>query len=271
MSKRFFLLLAATPFFLSGCALPSNVQSVWDGAVSLFDTVKHIGVSVDTNTKQHTVIVPGYGAPVAGNTTYEGYITEVANYVNDTNNDVDAVVFTGSYSSLQDTSEAESMNSYFNSLVDTDTLSGRGVRVYKEECAIVSWQNITYTEELLTADGISPDSIILFGDTARGDKLKTFASFVFNKDVSVPDSAQELLTNGVNYTDIDFRGYDFGNAAMTEAQRNAAFAAEIAGAYDATIGNEILEERIEDWTEEFGYDVADNLVEKGCEQYEGFR
>jgi hypothetical protein len=136
MRTRSLALLLSIPLLCAGCSAPSSAQDAWNGLVSAFDTVKQVGVSVDTAAKQHTLIVPGYGAPVAGNDTYEQYIQSVADYVNDTANDVDAVVFTGSYTSREDLSEAEAMNSYFNSIVDTDALLARGVRVYKEECAI---------------------------------------------------------------------------------------------------------------------------------------
>ncbi len=45
----------------------------------------------------------------------------------------------------------------------------------------------------------------------------------------------------------------------------------MAGAYDTELGNEILEQRINQWTDDFDYDVADNLVAKGCSQFSGFQ
>lgn len=219
----------------------------------------------------HTVIVPGYGAPVAGNTTYEGYIDAVAEYVGDEENNVNSVVFTGSYSTLQNTSEAESMNNYFNSVVDTSALQTRGIKVLKEECAIVSWQNISNSKDVLAEYSIAPGKVTVFGDKNRKDKLQSFATYKFNEDQDIPDSAKDLLDGGLYYTEINFQGYDFGNSADSEDERNAKFAAESAAAYDAELGNELLKLRIGQWTSEFGYDVADNLVAKGCAEYKGFR
>lgn len=254
-------LIIVLPLSFSGCTLIDKAKTVWH----------KIDVQVAPRLEQHTVIVPGYGAPVAGNPGYETYIQKVADFIEDANNSVDAIVFTGSYSSLEDTSEATSMKSYFDRIADTDALNSRGIDIYTEQCAIVSWQNITYTKSLLTEKGITPTKVTVFGDANREDKLKTFASVVFNKDVDLPDSAKELLTQGVNYTNIDWQGYYFGEDARSEQERNALFAIEIAGAYDAELGNTILRQRIDSWTTEFGYDVADNLVAKGCTQYEGFR
>ncbi len=266
-----FAVLGCIVLLGSGCVVTDKASSLWDKAKSLVGIVDDVDVNPLTAGDQHTVIVPGYGAPVAGNDGYEGYIQKVADFVNDEVNGVDAVVFSGGYTILENTSEAESMNSYFNGIVDTEALRARGVRVYKEECAILSLQNITYSEELLTKEGIAPDVVTVFGDVNREDKLKAYASVVFNKDFDVPDTAQGLITEGVNYTDVAFRGYDFGDSVQSEEKRNAIFAAEIVGAYDTVIGNEIIKQRINDWTKEFGYDIADNLFVKGCTQYEGFR
>lgn len=257
----FAALLIFLPLSFSGCTLVDKAKALWH----------KIDVRVTPRLEQHTVIVPGYGAPVAGNPGYEAYIQKVVDFVEDTNNAVDVVVFTGSYSTLEDTSEAASMKSYFNRIADTNALNSSGVDIYTEQCAIVSWQNITYTKSLLTEKSITPTKVTVFGDANREDKLKTFASIVFNKEIDIPDSAKELLTQGVNYTNIDWQGYYFGEDARSQQERNALFAIEIAGAYDAELGNTILRERITSWTTEFGYDVADNLVAKGCSQYEGFK
>lgn len=254
-------LLIFIPLSFSGCVVVDKTKALWH----------KLDVHVIGKPKQHTVIVPGYGAPVAGNTTYEGYIQDVANFVQDTNNKVNAVVFTGSYSSLKDTSEADSMKSYFEHITNAAALESRGIKIYTEQCAIVSWQNITYSKSLLTTAGITPDTLTVFGDVNREEKLKTFATVAFNKDIDVPDSAKQLLTQGIDYTHVDFVGYHFGDSAQSEDQRNALFAIEIAGAYNAEIGNDILKQRIDSWTTTFGYDVAQNLVDKGCAQYAGFR
>lgn len=252
----------------TGCSVTDSISSLKTRAVN---KANDKATNVLSGEQNHTVIVPGYGAPVAGNRTYEQYIESVADFVEDETNGVNAVVFTGSYSTLKDTSEAESMNAYFNTVVDTSLIRERGIRVYKEECAIVSWQNVSYTRDLLAADSIVPSKVTLFGDVNREDKLVAFAAYAFNEDINVPDSVAGVLEQGIGYTEVDFRGFSFGNNLKDdERERQVKFAAEIAGAYDPALGNEILGKRITDWTAEFKYDVAQNLVEKGCSQFSGF-
>lgn len=265
---RLMIVLFGSVIVGTGCvsAITDRITAGKEG----LDTLKNIQVDLSTGNDHHTVIVPGYGAPVAGNATYEGYIEEVAEYVEDDVNGVDSVVFTGSYSTLQNTSEAESMNSYFNSVADITTLQARGVKVLQEDCAIVSWQNISNSKDVLAEYSIAPGKVTVFGDENRKDKLESFATYKFNEDQDIPDSATDLLDGGLHYTEINFQGYDFGNSAESEDERNAKFAAEIAAAYDAELGNELLKLRIGQWTTEFGYDVADNLVTKGCTEYKGF-
>lgn len=255
--------------FLTGCT--SAITDTFNKAKDLKATVENINVQLSEGGAGHVVIVPGYGAPVSGNSTYEDYIDEVAEFVNDESNAVETVVFTGSYSSLENTSEAESMNSYYNSTADLDDIKSRGIKVYKEECAIVSWQNISNTHELLVDNNIPYGHVTIFGDENREDKLTAFGTYAFNNDINIPGSASELVNSSLSYSEIDFIGFDFGDDPVDQNEQDAKFAAEIAGAYDAQIGNEILEARINEWTNEFGYDVADNLVSKGCTEFAGFQ
>lgn len=248
---------------LAGCAGFEKIQS---GIETYQDTKALLGADGD----HHTVIVAGYGTPVKGNSTYQDYIKQVATYVNNETNGVDSVVFTGGYTDDKNLSEAESMNSYFNSQVDTAALQQRGIKVLKEACSIVSWQNISYSQELLTAQGITPTQVTLFGDINRTDKLKTFAIYKFNLSAGLPDDVTDLVNRSVNATSVDYQGFDFGDAADSEDERDAKFAAEVLGAYDENIGNELLGKRLTEWSATYSYDVADNLVKKGCNQYGGF-
>jgi hypothetical protein len=245
------------------CQLPDKVQSG-------LDTINETKNVIQNRQDHHTVIVAGYGTPVKGNAKYEQYIKSVADYVNFAENGVDSVVFAGSYTDDPNLSEAEAMNSFFNSQVDTGELQTRGVKVYKEECSIMSWQNISYTQELLAEKDIRPTLVTLFGDVNRGDKLQTFAAYQFNLGEGLPDNATELINSAVNVANVQFKGFDFDDAVDSQDERNAKFAAEIAGAYDVKLGNELLGKRLGDWTATFGFDVSDNLVKKGCTQYSGF-
>lgn len=239
-----------------------KIQAGVDGVQNAKGMLDHTG--------HHTVIVAGYGTPVKGNATYEDYIDQVATYVSNKTNGVNSVVFTGGYNDDMELSEAESMNSYFNSRVDTDELLERGVKVYKEECSIVSWQNISFSQEKLAAAGITPTQVTLFGDENRGDKLKTFAIYKFNLADGLPDNLTDLVNRSLNTASVDYQGFNFGDSASTENERNAKFAAEVLGAYDANIGNELLGKRLAEWSTEYNYDVAANLVDQGCSQYAGF-
>lgn len=215
--KKILLLSILIPLTLTGCSLA--------GAKDALNTV------TGSTEEHHTVIVPGYGAPVAGNPSYEDYVETVARFVEDDSNDVDSIVFTGSYSTLADVSEAEALNSYFNTVVDTEALLDRGTRVYKEECAILSWQNISNSQDVLAADQIIPGTVTVFGDINRRDKLVAFASAAFNQDQEVPETATDVLN--LRFTTVEFEGFDFGDTPdETEEERQAKFVGEIAGAYD---------------------------------------
>lgn len=249
----------------TGCSLTDRIKNTASEAKEKVSSATSL-----IGDGPHIVIVPGYGAPVEGNPSYQEYIRRVSEYVIQKENNVDVVVFTGSYSTLSDLSEAEAMNRYFNRVTPLDNIREKGIRIYKEECAIVSWQNIAYTKDLLVENNINPSHVTVFGDVQREEKLLGFATVQFNADVSVPDSVGEIIDSANAVTVVDFIGFTFGNSSEDIANRNAKFAAEIAGAYDATLGNEILATRINEWSESFEYDVAANLVEKGCIQFSGF-
>ncbi len=257
------LALFGLSLIVSGCAVTDKIQA----GITGYQTAKAL---VSNQADHHTVIVAGYGTPVKGNTTYQNYIKSVATYVNNVDNGVDSVVFTGAYTDNAELSEAESMNSYFNSQVDTDELLERGIKVYKEQCAIASWQNIGFSQELLANQNIVPTQVTIFGDENRADKLKTFAIYKFNLSDGLPSNLTDLVNRSLNTASVDYQGFDFGDSADTENERNAKFAAEILGAYDANIGNELLGKRLTEWSAEYNYAVADNLVAKGCSQYAGF-
>ena len=262
--KYYLLILVGVSTILSGCAFSDKIQSGLDA----YQTAKSLVSS--SNEKHHTVLVAGYGTQLKGNATYEQYIKSVATYVNNVDNDVDSIVFSGSYTDSKTTSEAEAMNSYFNSQVDTTELANRGIHVYQETCAIVSWQNISYSQELLATQSISPTQVTVFGDINRADKLKTFAIYKFNFTDGLKTDVASLVNQSLNSTSVDYQGFDFGDAADSDEVRNAKFGAEILGAYDTALGNELLGKRLAEWTSNYGYDVADNLVAKGCSQYSGF-
>lgn len=238
-------------------------------AVLLFCLVITLGISVArwrvelkqlwlNTTPQHVVIVPGYGAPVVGNNHYEQYIKMVAEYVSNPANAVNVIIFTGSYSTLPDLSEAEAMNSYFNSIVNLSNLQQRGVHVYQERCAIVSWQNMTYSEALLTTQQLQPTKVTIFGDEQRKTKLLSYAQYAFSKTITISDAVS-----------INFIGYTFNSVTPNQLD-DVKDLSELVSAYDPKQSNRVLEARIEDWSKRFHYDVARNLVAKGCEQYKGF-
>ncbi|MBI2415596.1 MAG: hypothetical protein HYV33_02965 [Candidatus Kerfeldbacteria bacterium] len=254
----------------TGCGVIDQYNTGLQKYQEAKQTFENINQTISQQTDHHTVIVPGYGAPVAGNPTYQQYIDQVAEFVSEADNAVHSVVFTGSYTTQPDLSEAEAMNSYFNSVVDTTDLQQRGVHVYQESCAIVSWQNIAYSQELLANEGIKPTRVTIFGDQQRADKLTTFATYKFNLSDGLPGNLQDLVNVSVNVAAVEFVGFNFGDKVMSAEQRNAYFLAEIAGAYDVNVGNDILAERIQLWSDQFHYDVAANLVEHGCNQYKGF-
>lgn len=267
--KHFVLtILIISAVGLAGCT--NEIQDSFSQAKDLANTVQNINVQLSANAG-HVVIVPGYGAPVAGNTSYEEYIDEVVEFVENESNRVSTIIFTGSYSTLENTSEAESMNQYFNSVADLAAIQQRGIKVLQEDCAIVSWQNIANSKDILDDRATPYNKVTVFGDVNREEKLMAFATYKFNEGIADSASANDLVNSRLDYKTIDFMGYDFGSVPEEQAEQDAKFAAEIAGAYDPKIGNEILELRINEWTNTFGYDVADNLVAKGCTEFAGFQ
>lgn len=260
--KKYVIVFSAV-LLLSDCTVLDKAKT----ALTTYQSAKSLFTD---QTQHHTVIVAGYGTPVKGNTTYENYIKAVAVYVNNPQNAVDSVIFSGGYTTKPNLSEAEAMNTYFNTKVDVADLQQRGIHVYKEECSIVSWQNISYSQDLLTRQGITPTQVTLFGDIDRQDKLKSFAVYKFNLAAGVPNDVKEAVNRSLHAVSVDFQGFTFGNAVDNEDERNAKFAAEILGAYDTKIGNKILGERLTAWSSQYSFDVADNLVRHGCSEYSGF-
>lgn len=256
-----FALIMGVVVITTGCSVTEAKQDA-----------KTIATKIEVRVKKflarnhHTVIVPGYGAPVKGNPTYQKYIEDVATFVADEKNKVNSVVFTGGYSTLKDNSEADSMHEYFKTVADIAALEKQGVKVFTEECSIISWQNISYSKDLLAAEKISPTKVTVFGDTARQEKLVAYATAQFNSDVRLPDSPKELLALGSLVTTIEFHGFNFGTKPEDDVQT----VAEILSVYKSDVSNQVLEARISEWTEKFDYDVAANLVEKGCLQFKGF-
>lgn len=256
---------------LTGCETIDRLQQSYGQLEQAKETLQNINQQINNRANVHVVIVPGYGAPVKGNKTYQKYIQTVADYVTDNDNAIAAVVFTGGYSSSPDVTEAESMNRYFNSIVDTDTIRTKGVKILKEECAIVSWQNIANTKAVLDDQAVTPTRVTIFGDENRKDKLTAFASYKFNLDDGLPNNVNDVVSQALSTVTIDFKGFDFGSSADTQDERNAKFAAEIAGAYDTQLGNTILGQRLDEWTTTYGYSVRDKLVASGCTEYSGFQ
>lgn len=221
------------------------------------------------NSSEHVVIVPGYGAPVAGNSSYEQYIQNVADYVVNPANKVDSVIFSGSYSNVSDMSEAEAMNSYFNTVINVENLQQRGIHVYQERCSIVSWQNVSYSSDVLRSHQLQPTIVTLFGDKQRETKLLAYAQYIFNSSITVPHNLSELIHYKRNSMIIDFQGFQFSSVTPSGVD-DVKELTELVSAYDPKQSNRVLQARIEDWSNRFHYDVARNLVAKGCEQYRGF-
>lgn len=201
----------------------------------------------------HVVIVPGYGVPVQGNSVYEGYIKKVAAYVDNPNNHVNGMIFSGGYTSSQTVSEAQAMNSYFNSVADLTSLKKRGVQVYQETCSIVTFQNIGYSRDILTAHSIVPAAVTVFGDSSKQNELLAYANAEFRKT-----------------GDVNVQGYDFGSAVLNSTKQDLKDLTTLVGVTSTKISNTVLQQRITQLGTQFHYDVAKNLVAHGCSQFKGF-
>ncbi len=138
-------LITSLSLIATGCT--SDLTDAFTKVQDFSNTVQSINSSLE-QADGHVVIVPGYGV-IYNDPTYEGYVEAFSEYIEDEDNEVTAVVFTGSYSTTPDITEAAFLNGEFNNTVAVSAIQSRGIHVYKEECAITSWQNIGNTKDLL--------------------------------------------------------------------------------------------------------------------------
>lgn len=208
---------------------------------------------IQSNT-QHVVIVSGYGAPVIGNPGYQNYIAMIKEFVNNPDNEVDAVVFNGGYTSLQDESEAELMVAYYNSLEAPE--KAVQPQVYEQRCSVIAWQSIANSKEVLAENGLvlrDIGKVTMIGDIKSERAFTLWADYQFN----------ELEKNTA---EIAFVGFDHNSPEKPEMTDE-----EILSVYtDEAAGKESVRERVALLTELFGFDVAANMTEKGCDDYSGF-
>lgn len=218
-----------------------------------------------TQKPMHVVIVPGYGAPVEGNSKYEEYISKAFDFISDENNKVDLVIATGGYTVLKDTSEAESIIKYMSLRHDLSSRIIPEFKTYAESCSIITWQNILFSKQYLDSNNIKPTHVTIFGDAARQDMLLTYAMYQFAGKEFLPIKSNEILNTAMNFKilKLDFQGYDFGTKNYVVPETTD----EIIKVYlDPKAGDQELEERIAKWTTNFKYDVKENLGSKACKQ-----
>ncbi len=256
--------LFAALLLLPGCSVKDALPDSFNSKAELKTKVKSMAHVVDKKFDKgakRIVIVPGYGTPVLGNESYEEYIKKAVAYVNNETNNVVAVVFTGSYTDDKNLSEAEALYRGFDEYADIAGLQKTGVHFYKEECAITTWQNIENSKALVDSKKTSYDSVTIFGDEGRKEKLIGYANTVFNKDIVKDRSV----------VSVDYVGHGFSKSVQSDSERGTIFAAEIAAAYNSDLQDTLLKERIGTWTKKYKYDVADNLVKKGCTEFAAYQ
>jgi stringent starvation protein B len=203
---------------------------------------------------QHVVIVSGYGAPVEGNPGYEEYIQMVYEFVNNKDNDVDAVVFNGGYTVLEDQTEAELMVSYYNTLDSVEKPATPAV--YEQGCSVTAWQSIANAKQILAENDVvltDISQVTMVGDMKSEREFTLWAEYQFN----------ELETNDA---EIAFEGFDHGSPEKDDRPVE-----EVLAVYKyENVADQQLQERLDTLAEAFGYDVQGNLVAKGCEQFAGY-
>lgn len=200
------------------------------------------------SNRQHVVIVSGYGAPVIGNQGYQNYIVMIKEFVNNPDNKVDAVVFNGGYTSLQDESEAELMVQYYDTLDSPENASQP--TVYEQRCSVIAWQSIANSKEVLAENGVELRDIgkvTTIGDIKSERTFTLWADYQFN----------ELEKNTA---EIAFIGFDHNSPEKPEMTDE-----EILSVYtDEEVGRKSVQERVDLLTKLYGFDVAANMTEKGC-------
>lgn len=203
---------------------------------------------------QHVVVVSGYGAPVEGNPGYEEYIQMVYEFVNNKDNDVDAVVFNGGYTALEDQTEAELMVAYYNTLDSVEKPAQP--TVYEQGCSVIGWQSIANAKDVLAENGVvltDITKVTMVGDLKSEREFTLWADYQFN----------ELESNDA---EIAFEGFDHGSPEKEVLPEE-----EILAVYEyENVADQQLQERLDKLAEAFGYDVRTNLVEKGCEGFEKY-
>lgn len=200
------------------------------------------------SNRQHVVIVSGYGAPVIGNQGYQNYIVMIKEFVNNPDNKVDAVVFNGGYTSLQDESEAELMVQYYDTLDSPENASQP--TVYEQRCSVIAWQSIANSKKVLAENGVELRDIgkvTTIGDIKSERTFTLWADYQFN----------ELEKNTA---EIAFIGFDHNSPEKPEMTDE-----EILSVYtDEEVGRKSVQERVDLLTKLYGFDVAANMTEKGC-------
>ncbi|MBI2411385.1 MAG: hypothetical protein HYV32_05845 [Candidatus Kerfeldbacteria bacterium] len=234
--KRFYLVLAVALIILPGCLKKDQT---------------------------HVVVVPAYGIVGESNEQYKAYIDDVVEYVNYKKNDVDAVIFTGTYSALKDTSEAAVMENYFNTVVDKNDLTARNVQVWRDDCSLMLWQSVTNAKKLLATKGMTPQKVTIFGDTQDHEKILAYGLYQFNGEEGLPTSPVDLVKYAKNpkLVVINFEEHVFDLPSTANAQSTVE---QIIQVFKTGEGATALKNTIAEKASNVNFDVAQNLVNKGC-------
>lgn len=248
--------------------------------------------SPEVLAKEHVVIISTYG-PEVGGPFYVAYMTKVMKYILDKQNKVKTIVIVGGYTVDASRSQAQAVLDYIQANFPDFKKQNRDILL--EQCSITTGQNMVNAKQLLDAKGVHPDKITVFAETTRAKKVYFFAHSTFSPIpdldssliatelkplIALPQSKQLESYSHLNdyqvskYTNqsslVEVITQDSGLPKEYQNQEYSSFFQDIYAYLDPTFGKKQLEIRLNELSKAATFSVAENLVAKGCKEYQDY-
>lgn len=252
------------------------------------------------NKKSHVVVISTYGPSVAGSPFYEAHIAKAIKFVLDPINKVNEVIIVGGYTVDQHISQSQAVLNYIKDKYPE--FNSARIPVTLDECGITTWQNIKNTKVLMDKNSIKAQKITIFAESSREKKIAFFANSTFHWDSSAIIDKQKVLKEieplvaasqdaqlraftsqnsewarfvGVKDTylvdkDMRIMTVSSGLPQQFVDEEYAKIFQEIKEFYDSTYASKTIRAKLDAWSATAGFNVAENLVKKGCIEYKQF-
>lgn len=249
------------------------------------------------NRNSHVVILSTYGPSVEGSPFYEAYVKKAVRYMTDPKNGVNELIIVGGYTVDPDRSQSRAVLDYMKR--QYPEFEKANIPVTLDECGITTWQNIKNTKTLMEKNAIQAKRITIFAETSREKKIAFFANSTFHWDAPaiidtkkvlrevdpLIQASQEAQLNAFSsktsewarfamvkdtyLTDKDIRilSEPSGLPQQFVDEEYSKLFEEIKEFYDATYASKKIKKQLDEWTKVAGFDTAENLVQKGCNEY----